>query len=376
MGEDAVVPVETALVELGTIARRVTVSGVIEPIRRVGVNSQIASALVSVRVEEGDVVEEGQILATLDERELAAQVASAEANFRIAESTYRRTEQLRDRQIVTQAEYDRDFAAYLTTEAQLEQLKTRLGYATVRAPLNGVITEKLVEAGDVVGNQTRLFTVADVSTMVVRVQVSELDVVDLAAGDDVDVAFDAFPGRPFEGRVRRVFPSADPESRLVPVEVELRGEGAELARPGFLARATFALSERANTLLVPSSALVTAGGGSTAVFVVDENQARRRAVTTGLTSEGRIEVLTGLTEGELVVTSGATMVRDGGAVRMVNRDGRAAPARAADMADSGRAPANARGGSDDGPPDPQHQPLDEPGASARVAPNGTEEGAR
>jgi membrane fusion protein, multidrug efflux system len=318
MGADRVVPVETTPVQLGEIARRVTVSGVVEPIRTVGVNSQLATAVLSIRAEEGDRVETGQILATLDDREIAAQVASAEANFRIAESTYRRTQQLRERQIVTQAEYDRDFAAYLTTQAQLEQFQTRLEYATVRAPFSGVITDKLVEAGDVVGNQTRLFTIADVSTMVVRVRVSELDVVDLRPGDDVQVALDAFPRRAFDGRVRRVFPAADPESRLVPVEVEMRGEGTQLGRPGFLARTTFALSARENALLIPSSALVTGTGGTTAVFVINEDRARRRTVTTGLTSEGRIEILSGLTEGEVVVSSGTTMVRDGGAVRMVN----------------------------------------------------------
>ncbi|MBI4544779.1 MAG: efflux RND transporter periplasmic adaptor subunit [Gemmatimonadetes bacterium] len=312
--------VEVAPVEAGSIARSVTVSGTVEPIRTVAVNSQLAGALLAVRVEEGDAVTRGAVLAQLDDRELQAQLASAEASYQVAESAHQRAERLRERQVITVPEYERDRTAYAAARAQLEQLRTRVGYATVRASLAGVVTEKRVEAGDVVAPQTRLFTIADVSTMVVRVRVSELDVVELAVGDAVDVALDAFPGRPLEGRIRRIFPSADPATRLVPVEVALAGEASRLARPGFLARATFALSARENTLLVPASAVVT-GGGSEAVFVVEDGKAVRRTVETGLSSQGRIEVVAGLRQGEQVVTVGSNTLRDGMAVRVVGGAG-------------------------------------------------------
>src|SRR5690606_584711 len=115
----------------------------------------------------------------------------------------------------------------------------RAGYASVNAPAAGVITEKHVEAGDIVGNQTPLFTIADVSQLVVRVGVSELDVVDLRQGDAVDVTLDALPSRQLAGRIRRIFPIGDATTRLVPVEVVLDEASARLARPGFLARITF-----------------------------------------------------------------------------------------------------------------------------------------
>src|SRR5690606_11989356 len=113
-----------------------------------------------------------------------------------------------------------------------------------RSPLDGVILEKRVEAGDLVAPQTQLFRIGDVSTMVVRVAVSELDIVELSPGESATLAFDAFPSRTFEGRIRRVFPAADPATRLVPVEVALDASGAATARPGFLARVTFALGAR------------------------------------------------------------------------------------------------------------------------------------
>ncbi|HSJ64117.1 MAG TPA: efflux RND transporter periplasmic adaptor subunit, partial [Gemmatimonadaceae bacterium] len=222
-GGPQVVPIDFAVAELGTGARSVTGTGTIEPIRQVTVNSQIAGALLAVNVEEGSAVREGAVLARIDSRELAAQLASAEASLELARRTAERSEQLRAQQIVTEAEYDRDRAALTSATATRDQLRTRVGYASVRAPISGVITEKRVERGDVVSTNTPLFTMADRSTLVVRVMVSELDVTALSAGDGVEVMVDAMPDRRFRGRIRRVFPSADPASRLVPVEVALSG---------------------------------------------------------------------------------------------------------------------------------------------------------
>lgn len=321
---DRITPVAVAMVERGSIARSVSVSGVIEPIRSIGVNAQVTGALLAVDVEEGDRVRRGQRLAQVDDRELRAQLGAAEAQLEVARSAYERAEQLRDRRVITLPEYERDRAAFAAAEATVSQLRTRIGYATVNAPVAGIVTQKLVEAGDVVGNQTRLFEIADVSTMVVRVGVSELDIVELNVGDQVDVMLDAYPGRPLTGRIRRIFPGANPETRLVPVEVALDEVSARSARPGFLARVTFRLDARQDVLLVPANALI-GGQGSQAVFVVQDNRAVRRTVETGLTSEGRVQVVSGLDGSEVVVTAGNSMLRDGAAVRINNEGATATP---------------------------------------------------
>lgn len=310
------VVVEVAPVEVGNIARRVTVSGVVEPLRKVGINSQSSGALLAVLAEEGDYVSAGTVLARLDDRELKAQIASAEAAFEVAKANFERAARLRERQVITAAEYDRDRAALAAAEAQLEQLRTRLDYTTVRAPISGLVTEKRVERGDIIGSQTRLFTLADVDTMVVRVQISELDVVHLSPGDPASVLLDAFPGQTIPGRIRRIFPSADPTTRLVPVEVALQLDGQPAARAGFLARVELALGTRENVLLVPASAIV-GESGSSAVFVVEDGTAQRRTVRTGLDTEGRVEILTGISRGDPVVVAGTNGLRDGARVRVV-----------------------------------------------------------
>lgn len=314
------IPVEVATVSVGSIDRTATLSGTLEPVRSVGVNAQLSGALLSVRAEEGDRVSAGQTLATVDARELQAQARSAEASLALARSTAERSAKMWKDRIVTEMEYERDQAALASAQASLDAIRTRLGYASVRAPIAGVVTEKRVEAGDVVQSQTRLFTVADVSTLVVRVDVSEMDVTGIRAGQEVGVTVDALGGAWFQGVVRRVFPAADSATRMVPVEVALGGPDARRLKPGFMARVTFTLGERPGVVLAPATAVV-GSGDARAVVVVRDGRGVRRPVRLGAASGARVEILEGLAAGETVVVAGAENVRDSGAVRVVRPAG-------------------------------------------------------
>lgn len=314
------------------------ISGMVEPIRSVGVNAQISGILLSVRAEEGRRVAKGEVLATIDAQELEAQSRSAEASLTFAKATLERSERLFKQQIVTAAEFDRDRAAYESAKASSDQLKTRVGFSRVVAPASGMVTEKRVEAGDIVSTQTRLFTVADVSTLVTRVQVSELEVATLRVGDKVPVTIDALGGEQIEGRIRRIFPSADSATRLVPVEVALASDKGGRIRPGYSVRATFALDKRENAMLVPSRA-VTGPAGARAVFVVQEGQIARRPVKVGTDVSGNTEVFDGLVEGDSVIVSGTSQLREGAKAKVVAPLGDVVPAaRAVDSASPSASP--------------------------------------
>ena len=332
-GGPRIAVVETAEVETGTIAREIELSAVVEPIRTVSVNSQLATTVSAVFAEEGDRVGVGSVLARLEDAELTVELESAMAALEAARAAFERAEQLREREVITLPEYERDRTALAAAEAAHRQLQTRVGYATIRSPIAGVVTAKHVEAGDVVGAQTPLFEVADVSTLVVPIGVSELDVAQLSPGDTVEVSLDALPDRPLRGRIRRVFPSADPTTRLVTVEVAL--EPGSQARPGYLARVRLRLDSRSDVPLVPASAVLSGAGGVESAFVVQEGKAFRREVETGMVSRGRVEIVSGLEPGETVVVEGGTSLRDGAQVRAV---GDPAPVEAAADSMPGRRP--------------------------------------
>lgn len=308
------IPVAVVAVAPRDLARSVVVTGPVEPVRTIGVNALLAGTVLAVHAQEGDRVRRGQLLAELDARETRAQFERAQAVLANAQTTFERNEQLNATKIITDAEFQQSRSAYEVAKSDAEVWRTRLAFTRIAAPSPGVVTAKMVEAGSAVSPNQRVFDLADVSLLVVRVQVSELDVVDVRPGAEVAVLLDAYPESPVTGRVRRVFPSADAESRLVPVEVALADFPAGVAaRPGFLARVTFRLDRRSGVLVVPAAAVGVAEEGQF-VYVVDADSLVRRPVTLGLTAEGVVEVRSGLAAGERVVTSGHTNLRAGARV--------------------------------------------------------------
>ncbi len=314
---ERVEPVQVAVAALAATARSLAVTGTVEPIRTVGVVSQLGGVLQTVAVEEGDNVREGAVLARLDVPEIRAQLTSTDAALEVARRAAERSTQLFRQGVVTAPENEREQAALVAARAARDQLRTRLGFATVRAPIDGVVLERTVRAGDLASPQLRLFTLGDVSTLVVRVPVSELDVATLRTASRVNVTLDALPGRTFVGTIRRIFPAADSVTRLVPVEVALADASPRQVRPGYLARVSFRLAPRTDVLLIPGTAVLENPRGAV-VYVVRGGRAALRAVERGATYQGQVEIRSGLAVGDTVVTAGNTLLRDGAPVRVTD----------------------------------------------------------
>jgi RND family efflux transporter MFP subunit len=310
------IPVSTVEARPRDLARTVTVTGLIEPIRAVSVSAQTAGTVQRVLVEEGTRVRAGQLMAELDTREISAQLERAKAVLANAEAAFRRAEQLQERGLNSAAEFDAARSAYQIAKADVEIWSTRFAFGGITAPVSGVVTAKRVERGGAVSANQVMFEIADDSLKVVKVRVSELDVVQLQPGRRVTLELDAYPGARVPGRIRRVFPSAEAASRLVPVEVELgRTPAGVQAKPGFMARVEFDLDERTGVLAVPTAAVGSTDSGHF-VYVVAADSVVRKPVETGLTAGGWVEVTEGLAAGERVVSSGHVNLRPGAKVRV------------------------------------------------------------
>jgi membrane fusion protein (multidrug efflux system) len=314
------IPVAAVEVRPRDLLRTVTVTGPIEPIRQVSVSSQTSGTVLRVRVEEGDRVHTGDLVAELDAREASAQLERAQAVLANAKASFERAQQLQASDLTSAADLDAVRSTYEIAKADVELWRTRLAFCRITAPVSGVVTAKNVERGSSVSNNTVLFEIADDSLLVVRVRVSELDIVHLEPGRNVDLQLDAYPGARLEGHIRRIFPSADPASRLVPVEVVLdRTPPGVDARPGFLARVEFTLDRRSDVLAVPASA-VGVSDSEAFVYEVEADTLVRKKVETGLTASGWIEVRQGLERGARVVSSGHVNLRQGASVRVTGGD--------------------------------------------------------
>ncbi len=311
---ERVVQVRTLTLAPRPVVDRASFPADLVPLHRATLAAEVGGAVDSVAVELGQAVRRGQVLAVIDERSLAQQVAEAEAWLRQARLQFERAENLFERKAVTKAQLldavtNRDVA-----EARLEGAKLQLEKSRVKAPWGGRIAERLVENGDFVGPGAPLFVLVDASRLKVRAPVRAADVPLLAVGREVEVSVDAFPGEVFPARLERLGAELDPDSRTLDVEAEIPNTDGRL-KPGMPARLTVGRREIADALVVPMAALVDLGGPK-ALWLVEDGRAVRREVRLGPVI-GEEVVVEDLAAGARVIVEGQHLVGAGQKVEEV-----------------------------------------------------------
>jgi len=253
-------------------------TGELEPVLRVEVKSKASGEILDLFVDSGDEVEPGTILARVDPRDVqnshdqaVADLDVAEARIAIARAQLGRSQELLESEVITAQEFEQTQLEYANAQAALVRAQTnlelatlRLNDVTIRAPMAGVILEKLVEYGQVIQSATQnvsggnaLFTMANLENMRVRTLVDETDVGQLMAGMAATVSVEAFPDRTFQGEIEKIEPQAVVEQNVTmfPVIVLLNNR-AGLLKPGMNAEVEVLVNERPGALTVPNNAIV------------------------------------------------------------------------------------------------------------------------
>ena len=298
--------------------------------------SQMMGTLVEVRVHEGDRVQRGQVLAVIDDSQPRAaldraraadtaarqQMAAAESELALAESTLKRYQILYDRKSVSPQEFDeiktrqqaalarRDMARADQEQARaaIAQATTALEYTRIRAPFDGVVTEKKADTGTLAAPGTPIFTVEDVRRYRLEASLNESDLASVRLGQSAPVLVDALGTELLASKVVQIVPAADPNSRSFVIKVELPADSR--LRSGLFGRVQFSRGER-QALLVPQSSVVERGQMQ-GVFLLDQNKvATLHYVTLGKPAQGQIEVLAGLQAGDWLVARPGTLELDG-----------------------------------------------------------------
>ena len=327
------VAVETVAVQADTLAERVAVTGSLAPKRQAEVRSEVAGTVAAVAVTEWVPVRRGDVLARLDPRETAAGLAAAKAEAARAEAgaaravrELARCERLRAAGLATQqtlddarTEHDAALAAAEAAKAQLAYAASRHDKSVLRAPLDGVVAYRGVDAGDYVENMGAppLFRIVDNGLLDLTVTVPSGWSAAVRAGQRLAFTTDAVPGRVFAGAVAHVNPAFDEASRTLKVIAEVPNPDGVL-RGGLYVSGVIETGVRPGVLQVPREALQVwdVAARRAEVFVVADGAARRRPVVTGAVSEATVEIVEGLAAGERVVTRGAFNLRDGDRVRV------------------------------------------------------------
>lgn len=339
--------VELSKVGRASLQEYVEVVGNLVGAQTVDVVPRATGRLQTIGVRIGDPVTRGQMLAKVEDQELREQLRQAEASYEVARATIRqreadlsfartnldRNKSLFDRQLLPRQSLDDAEARFQAAQAQLDlaqaqlqaassrrdELRINLANTTVNSPVTGFVARRLVDPGAFVTQNVTLLSVVDISTVRLVVNLVERDLRKVSVGASASVTVDAYPGEEFGGRVARVAPVLDPATRTADMEVEIANPAGRL-KPGMYARVRMTSAQKANALVVPKAAVVDVQGRK-GVYMVQQNQAVFRGVTVGLEEANRIEVTDGLNEGDAVVTTGASALRDGARVQVAGAGG-------------------------------------------------------
>lgn len=291
-------------------------NGTLKARQRVRIFNQEEGRITALPSFEGDRVEQGELIARLEDELLKAELEKAIATARQMGVNLKRQQGLAKRKAVSEDELARARTDLSVAEAEQRMLQARLGYTRITAPFTGLVSERLVEPGDVVPRHTHLLTLIDPDSLVTRILVSDLLLPQLKLGDPVTVRIDGLGKRHFPGRIARIHPELDERTRMGLVEVALDPVPAG-ARSGQLCRVTLKTAERSR-ITIPFNALQRDNKGEYVYRLDSERQARRIAVNSGLRIADRIEILQGLAQGDRIITKGFLELQEGMKVEPVN----------------------------------------------------------
>jgi membrane fusion protein (multidrug efflux system) len=307
------VPVEVETVASGAVRDEVEVVGNILADETVVLRPEISGLVKEIHFSEGETVEEGDLLFSLDAEILAAEVAEAEAAHELAKRNYERSTELLSRQVGTERTRDEALAEMQSSEAKLALAKARLKKTKIRAPFSGIIGFREISVGAYVSSGNDLVRLVKTDPVEVAFRVPERFLAVLRKGQDITVRVDAFPDQAFSGKVFALDNVVDVNGRSVQVRARVPNPDL-LLRPGLFARVKLVTELRQNAVIVPEGAIVPTVEGAYVYRVVD-GKAKRTDVTIGRRMAGDVEIMSGLSAGETVIVAGQQKVRDGAAVQ-------------------------------------------------------------
>lgn len=310
------VPVEVAQVERRPLSASYSGTASLQAPNEAQVVAKTSGVLLELRAEEGDRVKAGQVLARLDAERSRLEVERAEAAMRKLEAEYERAQELFARKLIAADAHERIRYDLDTARAAWELMRLELSYAKVEAPISGVIAERMVKEGNLIQTNQALFRIVDADRLEAVLNVPERELATMKSGLPVNMRVDALPGRSFEGTVDRVSPVVDAGSGTFRVTAAFEG-GETGLRPGMFGRVDVIYSQREDVLTVPRSALLQ-DQGEPAVFAVREGKAVRQAIELGYVNGEVAEVVSGLAEGDQVITTGKVAVREGTELQVLN----------------------------------------------------------
>ena len=309
--------VEAAVIASGFLADVLEIAGRLEPRAEVMVSSELGGAVEEVRFDKGDRVERGALLARVGSDLLRAALAEAEAELEGARLDYVQAKQLVEREASPRQDFLGAEVNVKRFEARVEAARLRLTRSEITAPVSGVIVQRDIEPGEVLGPGSPVAVLHDTAVLRATIGIPETDISFFSVGSPAAVSLDAYPDRSFDGRITYIAPTATRPRRSFEAEVEVENADGTL-RSGLIVRTGLQRRVFEDAVVVARDALVERDGILHA-FVLEDGTADLRSITLGPDEADRVVITAGLEVGETLITNGHRNLVDGQPVRVASR---------------------------------------------------------
>ncbi|MCO6147884.1 efflux RND transporter periplasmic adaptor subunit [Flavobacterium sp. NRK1] len=291
-------------------------NGNFAPSQELSFPAENSGRVVKVLVDEGSPVRIGQTLAIIKGDQLSIEVSNTQAAYQNALTNSQRYENAYKTGGVTKQQLDQAKLDLVNAKARLDQAKINYGDATIKSSINGIVNKRNIEPGSVVSPGTVLFELVNVSTLKFKTTVDENQIASLKVGSPIKVKASVFPDKEFTGKITFIAPKAD-ASLNFPIEIEIANNPNGDLKAGMYGSAIFSTATNQKPIMAIDRNAFVGGVGNNQVFVVKDSVAHLTKIVSGRILGEEVEVLDGLKEGDIVVTSGQINLSDGAKVEPI-----------------------------------------------------------
>ena len=310
------IAVEAVKVQMVKLPQSIAAVGSLRSDETIIVRPEIAGRVAEIHFKEGERVAMGTPLVRLEASVQKADLDKARANHVLSKSKFDRAEDLRKQGFISSQARDEAENTYKVAQAETELMEARVSKTTIAAPFAGTIGLRQVSVGDYVKEGQDIVNLEAIDPLKVDFRVPEMALSQVRNGQTLQVTLDAIPDRAFDGRVYAINPLIDAAGRSVVIRAQVSNRDGKL-RPGMFARVRLFTSEARDSPMVPEEALFPVGEDKYVWKVVD-GKVTRQKVEIGQRRDSKVEIVSGLTANDVVVTEGHLKMREGVAVKLAD----------------------------------------------------------
>lgn len=292
------------------------VSGEFQPQHELKFVSETSGRVTALKVENGDYVKKGQVIAQLDNEQTRIDLKQAEASLEKAQGDFDKYTRLAENDAVTKQQLEEIRMAKVNAETRVETLKRQLRISTIVSPISGTINSLALEVGSYLAPGTMIAEIVDVSELKMQVNLLDNEVVRVKTGQKITIVPDLYTNQPVEGAISYISPKADGSGKYL-VEIEFRNPGKDMLKAGMSAIAQFEFDGEKTATLIPVKCLAGSVKDAT-VFVVNGDTVTSRKIQVGGVYGDKIEVTGGLQMSDKVVSTGISNLADGSRVQIID----------------------------------------------------------